>query len=136
RDRDALSGGRRGPQGHRRDRGGDWPAGRRSGSLRRRAAVGRDPRIGRRAALGPHGRVTLEVRHEVLRLALRDPFVIARSEHGAGRSITTVIVELRDDRFPDIVGLGEGYPDRFYGETPEPMTATTLFLVEVIGEVE
>ncbi|MEZ0240218.1 MAG: dipeptide epimerase, partial [Chloroflexota bacterium] len=61
--------------------------------------------------------MTLEVRREVLQLALRDPFVIARSEHGAGRSITTVIVELRDDRFPDLVGLGEGYPGLYYGET-------------------
>jgi L-Ala-D/L-Glu epimerase len=80
--------------------------------------------------------VTLAVRQEVLRLALRDPFVIARSEHGAGRSITTVIVELRDDRFPDLVGLGEGYPDRFYGETPETMGAITPFLLEAIGEVD
>jgi len=80
--------------------------------------------------------VTLEVRRDVLRLALRNPFVIARSEHGAGRSITTVIVELRDDRFPDIVGLGEGYPDRFYGETPETMAAITPFLMEAIGEVD
>jgi L-alanine-DL-glutamate epimerase-like enolase superfamily enzyme len=80
--------------------------------------------------------VTLGVRQEVLRLALRDPFVIARSEHGAGRSITTVIVELRDDRFPDLVGLGEGYPDRFYGETPETMAAVTPFLLEAIGEVD
>jgi L-alanine-DL-glutamate epimerase-like enolase superfamily enzyme len=80
--------------------------------------------------------VTLEVRREVLRLALRDPFVIARSDHGAGRSITTVIVELRDSRFPDLVGLGEGYPDRFYGETPETMAAVTPFLLEAIGDVE
>ena len=28
-----------------------------------------------------------------------------------------MIVELRDDRFPGVVGIGEGYPDRFYGET-------------------
>ena len=80
--------------------------------------------------------MTLEVRREVLRLALRDPFVIARSEHGAGRSITTVIVELRDDRFPDVVGLGEGYPDRFYGETPETMAAITPFLLEAIGDID
>ena len=31
---------------------------------------------------------------------------------------TTVVIELRDERFPGLVGLGEGYPDRFYGETP------------------
>jgi L-Ala-D/L-Glu epimerase len=65
--------------------------------------------------------VTLSIRHEVLELELRDPFLIARSEPGAGRSITTVTVELRDTRFPGVVGIGEGYPDRFYGDTPETM---------------
>jgi L-alanine-DL-glutamate epimerase-like enolase superfamily enzyme len=86
--------------------------------------------------VGPRRFVTLEVRREVLRLALRDPFVIARSEHGAGRSITTVIVELRDDRFPELVGFGEGYPDRFYGETPDTMSAVTPLLVEAVGDVD
>jgi L-alanine-DL-glutamate epimerase-like enolase superfamily enzyme len=79
-------------------------------------------------------RVTLSIRHEVLRLALRDPFRIARSEPGGGRSVTTVIVELRDDRYPDVVGLGEGFPDRFYGETPETMAAVWPVLVAAIGE--
>ena len=60
----------------------------------------------------------LRLSHEVLNLALRERFVIARSEPGAGTTMTTVIVELRDDRHPDLVGLGEGYPDRYYGETP------------------
>jgi L-alanine-DL-glutamate epimerase-like enolase superfamily enzyme len=73
---------------------------------------------------------------DVLTLALRDPFVIARSEHGAGRSITTLILELRDDRHPGLVGVGEGYPDRFYGETPETMAAVIPMLLEAIGEVE
>ncbi len=63
------------------------------------------------------------LQHEVLTLALRDPFVIARSEHGSGRTSTTVVVELRDDRFPELVGVGEGYPDRFYGETSETVKA-------------
>lgn len=76
----------------------------------------------------------LSVRHEVLSLALRDPFRIARSEHGQGTRITTVIVELRDDRFPDVVGVGEGYPDRFYGETPETMTTVMPMLLDAIGE--
>ena len=44
--------------------------------------------------------------------------------------MTTVIVELRDDRFPDIVGVGEGYPDRYYGETPETMSAVFPLLME------
>ena len=80
--------------------------------------------------------MTLEVRQEVLRLALRDPFVIARSDHGAGRSITTVVVELRDTRFPQLVGFGEGYPDHFYGETPETMAAVTPLLVQAIGDLD
>lgn len=73
---------------------------------------------------------------EVLDLALREPFVIARSEHGAGRTITTVILELRDERFPGLVGVGEGYPDRFYGDTPETMAAIMPLLVEAVGDVD
>jgi L-alanine-DL-glutamate epimerase-like enolase superfamily enzyme len=65
--------------------------------------------------------VTLSLRHEVLRLELRDPFRIARSEPGRGESVTTVIVELRDERFPDLIGVGEGFPDEYYGDTPETM---------------
>jgi L-alanine-DL-glutamate epimerase-like enolase superfamily enzyme len=80
--------------------------------------------------------VTLHLRHEVLHLALRDPFRIARSEHGAGTTATTVIVELEDDRFPGIVGYGEGYPDRFYGETPETMAAVFPHLIAAVGEPE
>lgn len=63
----------------------------------------------------------LTVSHEVLRLALRDPFLIARAEHGTGQAVTTVVVEVRDDRFPDHVGVGEGFPDPYYGETPDTM---------------
>lgn len=76
--------------------------------------------------------MTLHLEHRVLELPLRDPFVIARSEHGAGRSITTVVVEVRDDRFPGVVGYGEGYPDRFYGETPETMAAAFPLLVGAV----
>jgi L-alanine-DL-glutamate epimerase-like enolase superfamily enzyme len=78
--------------------------------------------------------VGLNLRHEVLSLPLRDPFRIARSDHGAGTSVTTVVVELRDDGFPDLVGLGEGYPDRLYGETPATMAAVLPMLLEAIGE--
>ena len=80
--------------------------------------------------------MTLHIKPETLQLHLRDPFRIARSEHGAGRVVTTVIVELRDDRFPGIVGIGEGYPDRFYGETPATMAAVYPLLLEAIGEPE
>ena len=76
---------------------------------------------------------TLSLRHEVLRLGLRDPFRIARSDHDAGHAVTTVVVELGDPRFPGVVGLGEGYPDRFYGETIETMAAVFPML---LGAVE
>src|SRR4029079_12542099 len=86
------------------------------------------PRRGRSVAVG------LSVRHEVLTLPLRDPFRIARSDHGAGTRITTVVIELHDDRLPDIVGLGEGYPDRFYGETPETMATVMPLPLEASRE--
>ena len=87
-----------------------------------------DPRRRRRIAVG------LTVREEVLSLALRDPFRIARSDHDSGTRITTVVVELRDDRLPGLVGLGEGYPDRFYGEAPETMATVMPMLLDAIGE--
>ena len=74
--------------------------------------------------------MSLSLRHEVLRLELRDPFRIARSEPGRGERITTVIVELRDDRFPDLIGLGEGFPDEYYGDTLETMAAAFPALLE------
>ena len=77
----------------------------------------------------------LSVRQEVLSLELRDPFRIARSDHATDdRRITTVVVELRDERYPDLVGVGEGYPDRFYGETPATMATVLPMLLEAIGE--
>ena len=76
----------------------------------------------------------LSVTHETLSLELRDPFRIARSEHGAGARITTVVIEVRHADVPGKVGLGEGYPDRFYGETPETMAAVLPLLLDAIGE--
>ena len=76
----------------------------------------------------------LTLAHEVLRLRLRDPFRIARADHHSGEGVTTVVVELRDDRHPGIVGVGEGYPDRFYGETPDTMAAVFPVLLEAIPE--
>jgi L-Ala-D/L-Glu epimerase len=78
--------------------------------------------------------VALQLSQEVLRLGLRDPFRIARSDHDAGHAVTTVIVELRDDRFPGVVGIGEGYPDRFYGETTDTMAAVLPLLLAAVGE--
>ena len=80
--------------------------------------------------------MTLHLRHEVLHLELRDPFRIARTEHGGGHDVTTVVVELEDDRFPGLVGLGEGYPDTFYGETPATMASIWPTLLDAVGEPE
>ncbi len=76
----------------------------------------------------------LTLTHEVLSLALRDPFRIARSEHTEGTRITTVVVELRHSDYPDLVGVGEGYPDRFYGETPDTMAAVFPLLLEKLDQ--
>jgi L-alanine-DL-glutamate epimerase-like enolase superfamily enzyme len=78
--------------------------------------------------------VTLLLTHETLRLGLIDPLRIARSDHSDASTVTTVVVELRDDRFPGVVGVGEGYPDRFYGETPETMAAVFPYLLSFAGE--
>ena len=107
---DALPGRRRGARGRRRIAeetglpaadpvrfGGDglWPrSATRSTRCRGWRARCRWRRRGSRRV------VTLSLRHEVLRLALRDPFRIARSDHDAGHAVTTVVIELRDDRFP------------------------------------
>ncbi len=80
--------------------------------------------------------MTLSLAHEVLHLSLRDPFLIARSDHDAGLAVTTVVVELHDDRFPGVVGLGEGYPDRFYGDSVETMAAVFPLLLAAVGELE
>jgi L-alanine-DL-glutamate epimerase-like enolase superfamily enzyme len=78
--------------------------------------------------------MSLTVTQEVLHLTFRDPFVIARTDHASGDGVTTVIVEVRDDRFPDVVGVGEGYPDRFYGETPDTMAAIFPYLLSLADD--
>jgi L-alanine-DL-glutamate epimerase-like enolase superfamily enzyme len=78
--------------------------------------------------------MSLSVTHEVLHLTLRDPFRIARTDHASDDGVTTVIVQLRDDRFPDVVGVGEGYPDRFYGDTPETMAAVFPYLIGLAAD--
>ena len=80
--------------------------------------------------------MALHLTHEVLHLGLRDPFRISRADHDAGSAVTTVIVELRDDRYPGLVGVGEGFPDRFYGETADTMAAILPLLVDAVGEPE
>ena len=80
--------------------------------------------------------MTLSIRHEVLHLPLRDPFRIARAEHGSGLSITTLVVELADSRYPGVIGLGEGYPGLYYGETVDTVPAVLPLLLAAAGEPE
>jgi L-Ala-D/L-Glu epimerase len=80
--------------------------------------------------------VGLTARLETLHLQLRDPFVIARADPGTGHAVTTVVVEIRDDRHPDVSGVGEGYPDPYYGETPETMATVVPLLLEAVGDVD
>jgi L-alanine-DL-glutamate epimerase-like enolase superfamily enzyme len=78
--------------------------------------------------------LSLELASRTLRLSFVDPFRIARTHADAGA--TTVLGELRSSRRPDLVGLGEGYPDAFYGETPSTMDAVTPLLVEAVAPFE
>ena len=78
--------------------------------------------------------MTLHLSHEVLRLAFTDPFRIAREDDA--HAATTIVIELRDDRFPDIVGLGEGYVGAYYGETAGTMVAAFPTLLDAVGELE
>ncbi len=91
-----------------------------------------------------------ELRSETLRIPFRDPFRIARDM--SGEVAVTVIVELRESRGgPDtqpgaaaagdaaagggpettveLVGLGEGFPDSYYGETPETVAVVLPLLL-------
>jgi L-Ala-D/L-Glu epimerase / N-acetyl-D-glutamate racemase len=81
--------------------------------------------------------VTLTLSLRTLTLPLRDPFVIARASEGAGRVVTTVLAELRDEADgPDgPVGLGEGYPSAYYGETPATMAALAPRLLAALEPI-
>jgi L-Ala-D/L-Glu epimerase len=81
--------------------------------------------------------MSLSLRLRTLELSLRDPFVIARS-HGGGQRVTTVVAELRDDGdgADGPVGVGEGYPDTYYGETPHTMAAVAPLLLDALAPIE
>ncbi|MDA8236791.1 MAG: dipeptide epimerase [Chloroflexi bacterium] len=73
-----------------------------------------------------------DLRTRVLRIPYRDPFRIARDSHGAGAAMSTMVVELRSDRLPGLVGLGEGYPDAYYGETLATMPIVMEALLDAV----
>ncbi len=72
----------------------------------------------------------LELVTEVRTIAFRDPFRIARDPNAA--TATTVLVELRDPE-SGLAGMGEGFPDAYYGETAATMAAVFPVLLEAVG---
>ena len=70
-----------------------------------------------------------DLRVEALRLPFADPFVIARAAPGEGQAVTTVVVELRSASLPGIVGIGEGCPETYYGESPATMAVVMEMLL-------
>lgn len=77
--------------------------------------------------------MTLRLRHETLETPFKDPFKIARASDSA-RAVT-VIVTLVDD-VDGATGVGEGFPDRYYGETPETMATVFPLLLEAVLPLE
>ena len=74
--------------------------------------------------------MTLQLRSvETLRIPFRDPFAIARRLDE--RTATTVIIELDDGL--GRLGVGEGFPDPFYGETPGTIGVVLPLLVEAVA---
>ncbi len=81
--------------------------------------------------------MTLSLRHEVHRITFRDPFRIARTDASNDSGVaTTVIVELRSDRYPDLVGFGEGFPDAYYGETEDTVGVILPWLLRSVAQVD
>lgn len=86
--------------------------------------------------------MSLSYRLETLRIPFRDPFRIARDvtlePETAGLEAVTCILELRDDAdgVAGPTGLGEGFPDAYYGETPETIRAVVPLLVEAVEPAE
>jgi len=73
-----------------------------------------------------------DLRTRILRIPYGDAFRIARAQHD-GAAVVTVIVELRSSLLPGLVGLGEGCPDAYYGDTPATMAVVTEMLLGAVG---
>jgi L-alanine-DL-glutamate epimerase-like enolase superfamily enzyme len=74
--------------------------------------------------------MTITLHTEVLHLAFRDPFRIARTEDPEASQ--TVLTDLR---IGALRGLGESYPVPYYGETLETTAAVLPRLVEVLEDL-
>ena len=78
----------------------------------------------------------LRLEAETLRIPFRDPFRISRDM--SGDVAVTVIVRLStaDDRAAGRTGLGEGFPDTYYGENPATMSVVMPLLLEAADPLE
>lgn len=78
----------------------------------------------------------LRLETETLRIPFRDPFRISRDM--SGEVAVTVIAELSTarDREEGWAGLGEGFPDTYYGETPDTMAAVMPLLLEAVEPLD
>lgn len=73
----------------------------------------------------------MRVTTEVLELPFRDPFRIARKlPHHAASTVIATIEDADGAR-----GIGEGFPDAYYGETPETAVAVIPVLVGELAEL-
>lgn len=80
--------------------------------------------------------MTFRLTPEVHRIGFRDPFRIARTEESNDSgTATTVIVELRSESMPDLIGYGEGFPDAYYGETEETVLAVLPRLLAAVARL-
>lgn len=89
----------------------------------------RPPRIQTLSVTATDG-PSFQLDHEILHLSLRDPFRIARV-HGE-RKVTVVATSLTHDRVPNVQGLGEAYPDAYYGETAGTIEAVLPLLLDAM----
>ncbi|HEU4764923.1 MAG TPA: hypothetical protein VFT93_04655, partial [Candidatus Eisenbacteria bacterium] len=71
----------------------------------------------------------LRLHSEILTLATRHPFIIAR---GGSSQYRTVMVTLRDA--DGLEGWGEAAPSRFYGETAESVVAALAVYGQAMPE--
>ena len=81
-----------------------------------------------------NGGLRWDLETETLRLPYADRFRIARSVECD--YATTVILTIRLAEQPSIAGVGEGYPEPYYGDTPAVMAAALELLAAEIGPEE
>jgi len=79
---------------------------------------------------------SLRIETDTLRIPFRDPFRISR--HMSGEVAVTVVVQVSSeaDREAGLRGLGEGFPDTYYGENPDTIAAVMPLLLDAVQPFE